>query len=770
MVTDDIIEEIQSSGSVSVDKSFKYVQICSKCLRNPETEHEARKIIINILDNWGKVDESTREMWTDLIEAAGFYPYLEKEKNKLVFKNTAGEIRKEFHKSDNLEDKYFHEEQKIHNDILKSEKNLIVSAPTSFGKSLLIEEIVASKKYKNIVVIQPTLALLDETRKKLKKYKDIYKIIVRTSQEPSNDKGNLFLLTAERVMEYPELPKIDFLVIDEFYKLSAKRDDERSDVLNNAFNLLVNKRKSKFYLLGPNIEDISEGFAKEYNAEFVKTRYSLVDNKVIDMSSEEFGEKGSKKTKKENALFVLLLKLKNEQTIIYCSSPARVRYLSKKFCDYLVKQDIEPKSEELSIIEWIRNNVSDKWGVINCLSHGIGVHDGALQKHITSSIIHYFNENKLKYLFCTSTIIEGVNTSAKNVVFFDNTKGHKKPIDFFDYSNIKGRSGRMMIHYLGRIFNFNKPPEEENIIVDIPFFEQNPVRDEVLIHLDEKDVKNKRSKQYKELKKIPPEERELFKNNGVLIEGQKRILEILKRDIHDKYDLLFWHGFPGYCQLEYVLSLAWDNLIKEGETTRPMTLLKLITVTHKYGGRENQSIDFLVQNTFQFYKERREECKELKPTIERKLQSMDREDKRRYKKGEEYKKYNFYKKFMPMDDSELFDEAVRDAFQILRHWFHYKVPKWLNVMNELQKYVCEKNNLEPGNYTYYANQVENDFVRRNLSILVEYGIPKSAINKLENKISKDLNEDRVLDEIKNKRLIETPGLIDYEKEKIRENL
>jgi len=45
-------------------------------------------------------------------------------------------------------------------------------------------------------------------------------------------------------------------------------------------------------------------------------------------------------------------------------------------------------------------------------------------------------------------------------------------------------------------------------------------------------------------------------------------------------------------------------------------------------------------------------------------------------------------------------------------------------MNELQKYVCEKNNLESGNYTHYANQIENDFVRENLSILVEYGIPK----------------------------------------------
>jgi len=135
------------------------------------------------------------------------------------------------------------------------------------------------------------------------------------------------------------------------------------DVLNNAFNLLVNKHKNKFYLLGPNIDGISEGFAKKYDAEFIKTNYSLVDCKVIDLFSDEFGDRGHKKQKKENALFELLLKLRNEQTIIYCSSLVRVQYLSKKFCEYLVEQNIEPGREELSIIEWIRKNVSDKWGV-----------------------------------------------------------------------------------------------------------------------------------------------------------------------------------------------------------------------------------------------------------------------------------------------------------------------------------------------------------------------------------------------------------------------
>jgi hypothetical protein len=61
-------------------------------------------------------------------------------------------------------------------------------------------------------------------------------------------------------------------------------------------------------------------------------------------------------------------------------------------------------------------------------------------------------------------------------------------------------------------------------------------------------------------------------------------------------------------------------------------------------------------------------------------------------------------------------------------------------------------------------------VRENLSILVEYGIPKSAIDKLSTKLPKDLDEDSVIDEIRNKRLFESSDLIEYEKEKIKENL
>ena len=282
--TTEIILEIENAERISFEQSFKIVSYCTQLLsqHSAEAELSARKIVIHVLNNWGKIDKNLYVVWADLIETLGFYPYIQKNSSDLKIMSFADDVRMSYFKSDFLKNTYLHKEQKKISNYLLSGKNIIASAPTSFGKSLLIEEIVASKKYKNIVIIQPTLALLDETRLKLKKYADDYKIIVRTSQPYSEDKRNLFLLTAERVMEYEPLPQIDFLIIDEFYKLSLRRKDDRADTLNNAFLKVVNKFHPRFYFLGPNIDGITDGFAEKYDAIFYKSDFSLVDCNVID--------------------------------------------------------------------------------------------------------------------------------------------------------------------------------------------------------------------------------------------------------------------------------------------------------------------------------------------------------------------------------------------------------------------------------------------------------------------------------------------------------
>ena len=128
-------------------------------------------------------------------------------------------------------------------------------------------------------------------------------------------------------MEYSPLPKIDLLIVDEFYKMSLRRIDERATTLNNAFLKIVSSSNTQFYLLGPNIDDITPEFKEKYSALFYRTTFSLVDCNVIDVSSQFNHSLSDRKQEEEKlpVLFKLLDSLRDSQTLIYCSSPARAR-------------------------------------------------------------------------------------------------------------------------------------------------------------------------------------------------------------------------------------------------------------------------------------------------------------------------------------------------------------------------------------------------------------------------------------------------------------
>ena len=225
----DIKTSLYSKEELDFEESCGILNKANMFLYESETESLGRDLIIRLIDAKEKLHESTIPILNDLVESAGLHPYVNPD-----LLSGAACIRHEYMKSKVLEDICFHEEQLILALNLNAGKSVIVSAPTSFGKSLLIEEVVAQQKYSNIVIIQPTLALLDETRKKLQKYRDNYNIIVNTSQMPEENRRNLFLFTGERVVEYKGFRHIDFFVLDEFYKLSMERDDERAASLNQA--------------------------------------------------------------------------------------------------------------------------------------------------------------------------------------------------------------------------------------------------------------------------------------------------------------------------------------------------------------------------------------------------------------------------------------------------------------------------------------------------------------------------------------------------------
>ncbi|QNF33929.1 DEAD/DEAH box helicase [Adhaeribacter swui] len=415
------ISFLNNTDLIGFENSFYLSKLCSSLLKSKDHEKIARDIIIRVLDVWDKVDDSTKPIWNDLIEAAGLYPYVDSE-----FLSRSAQIRYEYHKSPFIQDIYLHSEQQELSIALQNKNSIVVSAPTSFGKSLLIEELIASCLYKQIVIIQPTLALLDETRKKLLRYREDYKIIVSTNQEPDLIKCNIFLFTGERVVEYQHFPNVDFFIIDEFYKLSLDRDDDRAIALNQALYRLL-KLTQRFYLLGPMIQNIPNSFKEKFNLKWFSTEFATVAVDEINLELTEKLKSTEKEEKKKHRLFELLIS-DRAQTLIYCSSPSRATYLALEFISHLkntsqtkanpFNSDQEVENNEI-IIEWIRQNVNSSWSLSEALKYGIAFHHGAIPRHLGSSIIDAFNNGSIRWLFCTSTLIEGVNTSAKNVILFD---------------------------------------------------------------------------------------------------------------------------------------------------------------------------------------------------------------------------------------------------------------------------------------------------------------------------------------------------------------
>lgn len=719
------IEFIKNSEQISYEESFALSKFCAFLLRNDE--HLGRDIVIRIQDAWLKISDKTHQIWNDLTESAGLYPYVEPEKL-----SESALLRYEYHKSPFLDGIYLHEEQLSISIDLQSNKSIVVSAPTSFGKSLLIEEIVSSQLYKQLVIIQPTLALLDETRKKLLKYKDKYKIIVSTAQEPDNNLGNVFLFTAERVVEYDKFTKIEFFVIDEFYKLSIERDDDRAIALNQAFDKLL-KKTAKFYLLGPMIKDVPLNFKQKFELTWFPSNFATVavDEENIDIH----GRPKEKKALKKQKLFDLLLSFK-EPSLIYCSSPNKATQLAFEFTSYLISKKVNFENDitnNVKLIEWISQNINSKWALIESLKLGVAIHHGALPRHLGSYIVDLFINKSVQNLFCTSTLIEGVNTSAKNVILFDKQKG-RKPIDFFDYKNIAGRSGRMNTHFIGNVFRFESEPEQMDLFVDIPLFNQESAPLELLISMDEKDLEENTKERLTNFKAYPSELQELLKlNSGISIDGQLKIISKIESKLNYYHNLLKWTTSPpNFNSFSAIIELCWDTLTGPGDKTYIDKIGRL-------------SARWLASFSFSYLKN-----KSLNAIIY------------------QYINDDFWIEKIP-NQQERINVVSYAILHIKRHWFDYKLPKWLNVISNIQEYVFKNHHLDYGNYSYIASNIENGFIHPNLSALVEYDIPLSAIRKLEKYIDKEVPPEQNIDfinDFSNEKL-KTLGLIDYEIDKIR---
>lgn len=287
----------------------------------------------------------------------------------------------------------------------------------------------------------------------------------------------------------------------------------------------------------------------------------------------------------------------------------------------------------------------------------------------------------------------------------------------------------MKKHFIGNVYRFEKQPDQMELFVDIPLFNQENAPLEILISLEDSELENTAKKRLEDFNNLPSELQEVIKkNSGINIDGQLKIIAEIEAQLPANRQLLNWNSFPTYEQLNYVLDLCWRHLLKPGENKADIrNASQLAVLTSKYA--RLQSISALINDTIN--------------------------DK-------------YWKEQIP-DEQARIDKLSFFILNITRHWFDYKLPKWLSVISELQEYVLKKNKMLHGNFSFFATSLEHGFLPSNLAALMEYDIPYSAINKLK----KILNQDRTpemlitfVNQLSNEELAKM-GLLKYEINKLR---
>ena len=129
-------------------------------------------------------------------------------------------------------------------------KRMLVSAPTSYGKTFIMREILYlnQERYNNVLLVFPTVALLRENALNMEELnrdnKMGYNVIKSIDSEISQEK-NIFVFTPERAMQllanYPDI-KIDFFFYDEMYKIDEDYcNDDMDDNNENSKKILIKK-------------------------------------------------------------------------------------------------------------------------------------------------------------------------------------------------------------------------------------------------------------------------------------------------------------------------------------------------------------------------------------------------------------------------------------------------------------------------------------------------------------------------------------------------
>ena len=580
-------------------------------------------------------------------------------------------------------------------DTFQKHRRLIVSAPTSFGKTRIVREIISHNHYKIVALIMPTVSLLSEQYQELKTNIVGYVISKSSKIKIVDSFKYILVLTPERMScfleENPQC-KIDFFVMDEIYKADCKLDDDRFRVFSDILYRLA-KTSADFYLIGPYITDFSESFRKMFNVALVRYDVEIVqkDYYLFDESNkgEHFVENVRIRivgNKFKNLLRLTSENLINGKFLIYRYQKQYVEDTAMRFAG-----ECEDQAYNAELTEYLTQAVSAKWDLISCIRKGIGFHHGAMPRHIQDLIVDEFNTSAgsgLNYLFCTTSLTEGINSAAKNVVIFDKKIGEGDCLKTLDRKNIEGRAGRFMQHFIGRVFYLeSRDDDDSETNIEIEFLDQDPPSIEALIQIEEDDVKSGNREIYEGFitylgeQKIP--HTIIKQNRFVGVGGQVALINYLRSSqILRAY--IFEDQLPSIC-FELMLSTVYDYLFTERDKGK------------NFKNDVGKSILISLTQYYYYY------SPSFKELVE----------------------HATVKRSRSTDNSR-----IRFVFDLMSKYFEFVWPKYLKAFERLFNFVAKEKGLPSINLDLVIAKLEYGTTKNHEIMLRDLGMPNEIVRKI----------------------------------------
>jgi replicative superfamily II helicase len=334
-------------------------------------------------------------------------------------------------------------------------------------------------------------------------------------------------------------------------------------------------------------------------------------------------------------------------------------------------------------------------------------------KYIQKETVSLFNQGFLKVLLSTTTITEGVNTSAKNLIVLHNKKG-KKLLKKFDAKNIAGRAGRFYHHYNGRVIilqnDFMSAIESDSDGIKHKNYDINSPKEEIdLFYTDNKYLKEEDKDKIIDINKLQDERNipdEIF--NLYKVVSRKDKIEI-----YDKITLLNNNDLELLKMLIRRINFSMD-IDSDGFQIVLNTLESVV---------KNQKLKFYIER-----KDKNDEFSILTHLVHF------------YLKDGFNGSVNF-----KLSQGKSVDEAISKTAEFVYNTLKYQVVKYLGVFNIMYKFYISQQTKQPieevSGLDRLLTKLEYNAFTEKGRIASDFGVPHSIIEYYENEENRNLIKD-----------------------------